>query len=594
VPPTPRQKLRPAIRNDTIFRRCRRTLLLFFPPLAAFLSLVSLDGYRPAPAQSSPPGAEIFTDVTEEAGISWRHFSGESQDRFLIETMGGGVAFLDFDGDGLEDLFFVTGGETPHGKSSLPIRNALYRNLGNGRFQDVAAKAGIDRLPFYGMGVAAGDFDNDGFPDLYVTGFPSSALFHNNGDGTFTNVTDRAHVKNAGRWAASAAWFDFDRDGYLDLVVTNYVQFSFDDVKKCELDGKPSYCVQKAYAGMPLTLYHNNGDGTFTDVSERSGLAKLIGRALGVVAVDANDDGWTDLFVARDASPNLLLINQKDGTFRDVAVDSEVAYNSDGVARAGMGVDAGDVNGDGKPDFVVTNFNDEYHSLFVSSPSGLFDDKSVSSRLAEYTKPFVGWGIHFIDYDNDGNLDLVIANGHINQAVEATRVDVKYKEPPLLLRNDGEGRFHNMRDFAGASFRAGQSARGLAVGDFNNDGGVDVVFTRLDEKPILLRNNEGTDHAWIGLELQGTKSNRDAIGSRITVDVGTRKLARWIIGGASYLSSHDKRVIVGLGDVPDSTQVAVEIRWPSGTIQRLSHLKRNRYQRVVEPNGDELRRENRK
>ena len=292
------QRPRPVIRSDSIYRR---TLPLILPPLAAFLSFISLNCLHPTQAQSSSPSMEIFTDISEEAGVTWRHFSGESQDRFLIETMGGGVAFRDFDGDRLEDLFFVNGGETPHGKSALPVRNALYRNLGNGRFQDVAAKAGVDRLPFYGMGVAAGDFDNDGFPDLYVTGFPSSALFHNNGDGTFTDVTDRAGVKNTGRWAAGAAWFDFDRDGYLDLVVTNYVQFSFDDLKKCELDGKPSYCVQKAYAGMPLTLYHNNGDGTFTDVSERSGLAKLIGRALGVVAVDTNDDGWTDLFVARDS-----------------------------------------------------------------------------------------------------------------------------------------------------------------------------------------------------------------------------------------------------------------------------------------------------
>ncbi len=594
MPPTSQQKLHPAIRNDTIFWRYRRTFLLFFPPFATFLSFVSLGGYRPAQTQSSSPSTEIFTDVTEEAGISWRHFSGESQDRFLIETMGGGVAFLDFDGDGLQDLFFVNGGETPHGKSTVPIRNALYRNLGNGKFQDVAAKAGIDRLPFYGMGVAAGDFDNDGFPDLYVTGFPSSALFHNHGDGTFTDVAGRAGVRNAGRWAASAAWFDFDRDGYLDLLVANYAQFSFDDVKTCELDGKPAYCAQKAYAGMPLTLYHNNGDGTFTDVSERSGLAKLVGRGLGVVAVDVNDDGWTDLFVARDASPNLLLINQKNGTFRDVAVDSEVAYNADGVARAGMGVDAGDVNGDGKPDFVVTNFNDEYYSMLVSNSTALFDDKSVSSRLAEYTKPFVGWGIHFIDYDNDGNLDLLIANGHINQAIEATRLDVKYKEPPLLLRNDGKGRFRNMREFAGTSFYAGQSARGLAVGDFNNDGGIDAVLTRLDEQPILLRNNEGPNHPWIGLELQGIKSNRDGIGSKITVDAGKRRLVRWMTGGASYLSSHDKRVIVGLGDIPSSVPITGEIRWPSGMVQHLSNLKRNRYQKIVEPAANELPEEKRK
>ena len=588
MPPTPQQKLPLAIRNDSTFWRYRPTLQLFFPFLAAFISFIALDCFRPTQAQSSSPSMEIFTDVTEEAGITWRHFSGESQDRFLIETMGGGVAFLDFDGDGLQDLFFVNGGETPHGKSTLPIRNALYRNLGNGKFQDVAAKARVDHSPFYGMGVAVGDFDNDGFPDLYVTGFPRSALFHNNGDGTFTDVADRAGVKNAGRWAASAAWFDFDRDGYLDLLVTNYAQFSFDDVKKCELDGKPAYCAQKVYSGMPLTLYHNNGDGTFTDVSERSGLAKLVGRALGVVAVDANDDGWTDLFVARDASPNLLLINQRNGTFRDVAVDSEVAYNSDGVARAGMGIDAGDFNGDGKPDFVVTNFNDEYHSLFVTGSTTLFDDKSVSSRLAAYTKPFVGWGIHFIDYDNDGNLDLIVANGHINQAIESTRLDVKYKQPPLLLRNDGNGRFINMREFAGSSFSVGQSARGLAVGDFNNDGGVDAVFTRLDEKPILLRNNEGQNHIWVGLELQGTRSNRDGIGSKITIDVGKRKLVRWITGGASYLSSHDKRVIVGLGDVPSFVPITGEIRWPNGTLQLLSNLQRNRYQKIVEPGADEF------
>lgn len=594
MPPTPPQIVHAMTRISSSSWRSLITRLAFFLPFAVLISFPSANCFQPTQAQSSPPSKEIFTDITEDAGITWRDFSGESQDRFLIETMGGGVAFLDFDGDGLQDLFFVNGGETRHGKSTLPVRNALYRNLGNGRFQDVAATAGVDRLPFYGMGVTVGDFDNDGFPDLYITGFPSCALFQNNGDGTFTNVTDRAGVKNAGRWAASAAWFDFDRDGYLDLVVTNYAQFSFDEVKKCELDGKPAYCAQKAYAGMPLTLYHNNGDGTFTDVSERSGLAKLVGRALGVVAVDVDDDGWTDLFVARDASPNLLLINQKDGTFRDTAVDSEVAYNLEGVAKAGMGVDAGDVNEDGKPDFVVTNFNDEYHSLFASSSSGLFDDKSVSSRLAEYTKSFVGWGIHLIDYDNDGNFDLIIANGHINQAIESTRVDVKYKEPPLLLRNDGKGRFSNMRESAGTDFRAGQRARGLAVGDFNNDGAADVAITRLDEKPILLRNNEGQNHRWVGLELQGTKSNRDGIGSKITIEAGKRKLVRWITGGASYLSSHDKRVIVGLGDVPDSVAITGQIRWPSGAVQHVSNLTRNRYHKIVEPGANGLAGEKRR
>jgi hypothetical protein len=561
------------------------------PERLLFLSLAGLLLFNPfrfvrSQSGSSPsPGKEIFVDITEPAGITWRHFSGESPDRFLIETMGGGVAFLDFDGDGLQDIFFVNGGETPHGKSSSPVRNALYRNLGNGRFEDVAAKAGVDRLPFYGMGVAAADFDNDGFPDLYVTGCPSSALFHNNRDGTFTDVTDRAGVKNAGRWAANAAWFDFDRDGYLDLVVTNYAQFSFEDLKKCEVNGMRSYCAQKAYPGMPLTLYHNNGNGTFTDVSERSGFAKLVGRALGVVAIDVNDDGWTDLFVARDASPNLLLINQRDGTFRDVASEAEVAYDSAGTAKAGMGVDAGDVNGDGRPDFVITNFNDQYHSLFFGSPSLLYDDRTVVSHLAGYTKSYVGWGTHYIDYDNDGNLDLMVVNGHINQAIETTRVDVKYKEPPLLLHNDGKGLFQNMREAAGAVFRSGYSARGLAVGDFDNDGDLDAVFTCLDEKPVLLRNEVGQDHSWIGFELRGTESNRDAIGARIRVEAGGRKLVRWITGGASYLSSHDKRVVVGLGNDPAPSALNIEIRWPSGTAQRLTNLKPRHYHKIVEPVG---------
>jgi len=582
---TLRPTLRPATNNGSIF--CRRRALGCLSLLTGLFSFISFDLLQHSQAQSSSPSKEIFTDITEKAGINWRHFSGESEDRFLIETMGGGVAFLDFDGDGLQDLLFVNGGETPHGKSPVPVRNALYHNLGNGKFEEVAAKAGVDRLPFYGMGVAAGDFDNDGFPDLYVTGFPSSALFHNNGDGTFTDITDRAGVKNAGRWAASAAWFDFDRDGYLDLVVTNYARFSFDDIKKCELNGLRTYCEQKAYSGMPLTLYHNNGDGTFTDVSEKSGFANLIGRALGVVPIDVNDDGWPDLFVARDASPNLLLLNNRNGTFEDSAVDAEVAYDPRGLAKAGMGVDAADFNGDGKPDFVVTNFNDEYHSLFIGTSSLLYTDQTVTSRLAAYTKSYVGWGTHFIDYDNDGNLDLLIVNGHINQVVETTRVDVKYEEPPLLLRNDGKGVFRDMREQAGSVFQSGYRARGLAVGDFDNDGGVDAVFTRLDGKPVLLRNNVGQNHSWVGFELQGTKSNRDAVGAKITVKIGNRKLVRWITAGASYLSSHDKRVVVGMGDGPTSANVDVEIQWPNGRIQRLSRLKLKRYHKIVEPTANE-------
>jgi hypothetical protein len=529
-----------------------------------------------------PQRQQIFTAVTDQAGITWRQFAGESEDRFLIETMGGGVAFLDFDGDGLLDIFFLNGGETPRGKSSSPVRNALYRNLGNGKFEDVAAKAGVDRSAFYGMGVAVADFDNDGFPDLYLTGFPSSALLHNNRDGTFTDVTEEAGVPNAERWAASAAWFDFDRDGLLDLVVTNYAQFSFADPKKCEVGGVRAYCAQTSYAGMPLTLFHNEGNGRFQDVSAHSGMAKLVGRALGVVAVDVDGDGWADLFVARDASANLLLINQKDGTFRDVAAQAEVAYDAAGVAKAGMGVDAGDVNEDGRPDFVVTNFNDQYHSLLVGSGSGPYDDQTVASGLARFTKKFVGWGAHFIDFDNDGNLDLLIVNGHINQAIESTRMDVKYQEPPLLLRNVGKAALEDLRERAGQVFQSNYSARGLAIGDWNNDGRAEAVFTCLNGPPILLKNIAEPENSWIGFELQGTASNRDAIGAKITVEAGRRKLVRWTTGGSSYLSSHDKRVPVGLGPDSPSANLRAEIRWPNGNVQTLTGLKPNRYHHVVE------------
>lgn len=527
------------------------------------------------------PQTELFTDITHDAGITWQQFSGESPDRFLIETMGGGVAFLDFDGDGLLDIFLVNGGETPRGKSSGSVRNALYRNLGNGKFQDVAAQAGFDKLDFYGMGVTVGDYDNDGFPDIYVTGYPHSALFHNNGNGTFTDVTDKAGVGNAGMWAASAAWFDYDRDGRLDLVVTNYVRFSFEDPKKCEVNGIRSYCEQSAYTGLPLRLYHNNGDGTFTDVSAAAGLDKLTGRALGVVAIDVNDDGWPDLFIARDASPNLLLINKKNGTFEDVALDAEVAYDQNGSAKSGMGVDAGDVNNDGVPDFVITNFNDQYHSLFLGSRVLPYADHTSASHVAGFTRSYVGWGAKFLDYDNDGNLDLMFVDGHINQTIEMTRADVKYKEPPLLLHNKGDGTFQNAAESAGRVFHSAYVGRGLAVGDFNNDGYPDAVFTVLNGSPVLLRNNAVSGNNWIGFLLQGTRSNRDAIGAKLTISCANRKLVRWVSGGGSYLSSHDKRVIVGLGQV--SSPVNLDILWPSGLVQRLTNLSPNRYHEIAEP-----------
>ena len=529
--------------------------------------------------------SDAFTDVTDSAGISWKHFSGESEDRFLIEAMGGGAAFADFDNDGLPDIFLVTGGDTPGNKTSGGPRNALYHNLGNGKFEEIAGKAGVDRIPFYGMGAAVADFDNDGFQDLLITGYPSLALYRNNGDNTFTDVTGKAGLRNHGRWAASAAWLDYDRDGKLDLFVCNYAKFSYADKKRCEYHGINTYCAQTAYEGDFSALFHNNGDGTFTDVTERSGIGKFKGRALGVISIDVNDDGWPDLFVARDASPNLLLINKRDGTFEDAALDAEVALTMDGTAKAGMGIDAGDANGDGKPDFAVTNFNDENHSMYLNPGSFPFGERTVESGLARFTHFFVGWGVRFLDFDNDGNLDLLIVNGHINPVIEKTRSNVTYREPPLLLRNNGAGVFENISDSAGPAFRTQYVARGLATGDYNNDGAVDCIITRLNERPVLLRNNAGESNTWLGIQLQGTRSNRDAIGAKVTVRLDHRTLVRWLTGGSSYLSSHDKRLVFGLRDWILSKPVTAEVRWPSGSVEQFAGLQPNQYHRIVEGGG---------
>jgi hypothetical protein len=482
-----------------------------------FLATLSAAGcaalLRPGLVSGSESEREIFTDVSASAGIDWKHYNGFSSDRLLIEAMGGGVGFADLGGSGTLDIFLVNGGETPRGKSPSILRNALYRNTGGGKFEDIAKDAGVDRVTNYGMGAAIADFDNDGRQDIFLTGFPGCTLYHNNGDGTFTDVTLDAGVENAGRWAAGAAWFDFDRDGYLDLVVCNYVKFSFAGPQpKCMYGDVRTYCEQRGYSGMPLTLYRNNRNGTFTDVSKASRLDEFVGRALGVVAIDVDDDGWTDLFIARDGSPNLLLINQRDGTFADAGLEAEVAYDLAGNTKAGMGVDAGDVNGDGRPDFVVTNFNQEYHSLFLGTPRFPFADATRTSGLASHTQFYVGWGTHFLDYDNDGHLDSVIVNGHINEVITDVQASVKYRETPLLLHNNGQGRFTDISSRGGPVFAKGYLARGLATGDWDNDGAPDAIFSCLGESPVLLHNNIGQKNSWIGVHLEGTKSNRDAIG----------------------------------------------------------------------------------
>jgi hypothetical protein len=553
----------------------------FLKNLAALASWPLLRG------SSLDRGAPIFSDVTRTAGLNWKHFNGESPDRLLIETMGGGVGLIDIEGKGKLDIFLLNGGETPSGKSTIPVRNALYKNLGNWKFQEIAAESGLDRFSGYGMGVAVADFDNDGAQDIFITGFPHCALFHNNGNGTFTNVTKDAGVENAGRWAASSAWFDYDNDGYLDLVVCNYVKFSFTGPQpKCEYNGIRTYCEQRGYEGMPLTLYRNNRNGTFSDVSRESGLDQLVGRALGVVAIDANNDGWQDLLISRDGSPNLLLLNQHDGSFLDAALEAEVAYDAGGNAKAGMGVDAGDCDGDGYPDFVVTNFNNEFSSLFLNAGHFPYADGTRRSNIAALTRFNVGWGTRFLDYDNDGQLDLLIVNGHINEVIESAQPMVKFRECPLLLHNAGNALFEDASADAGTAFERGYTARGLATGDFDNDGACDAIFTCVGASPVLLRNNVGQRNAWIGVKLVGARCNRDGIGAKLSVSTRGQNITRWIEGGGSYLSSHDKRVIFGLKDLSPQERVDLEIHWPGSHRQVEHSLALNRYHTITESKND--------
>ena len=530
-------------------------------------------------ALGEPGGA--FEDVTQQAGIDWSHFNGESPDRHLIEVTTGGLGFLDYDNDGLLDLFLVNGGETPRGKSARPVQHALYRNMGNGRFREVAQEAGVARTRFYGMGVAAADYDNDGDQDIYLTGYPESALFRND-SGVFAEVTDLAGVRNEGRWGAGAAWFDYDRDGLLDLFVCNYAELSFARPKRCAYAGEPTYCEQKIYPGQVSALFRNRGEGSFEDATAEAGIDGLAGRALGVVAVDINNDGWTDLYVARDGSPDQLLLNKRNGTFDDVGLEAEISYDPDGEALAGMGVDAGDVDGDGWPDLAVTNFHDEYHTLWRHSGGFPFENLTHSSGLARHTRTYVGWGVRMLDFDNDSDLDLMIVNGHVNRMIELTRSDVTYREPPLLLANDGRGAFKNISSEAGPVFQEGHLARGLAAGDFDNDGDEDVAFIRLGERPVLLRNRVGQEAGWIGLRLSGTISNRDAIGARIVLRTSRGQQLRWILGGGGFLASHDRRIVFGLGPGEPPGSLTIEVRWPSGSLERFEGLAPNRYHRLTE------------
>ena len=531
---------------------------------------------------ASPTVPLAFEEIPPtKSGIAWVHTAGKSAEKYLPETSGAGCAFFDFDNDGWMDIYLVNSGKSEFYNPSKPLRNALYRNNRDGTFTDVTEKA---RVPGggYGMGVAAGDYNGDGFPDLYVTQVGRSILYHNNGDGTFTDVTDKAGVAAPG-WNSSAVWFDYDNDGRLDLFVCQFAEFDKSLGCGVDPDGTHHYCIPRIFKPRPSWLFHNNGDGTFTDVSKETGIAAHLGKAWGVVATDINNDGRMDLFVANDTVANFLFLN-RGGRFEDIALSADVAYSADGRARSGMGVDSADFNEDGWMDLFVANIDQEIFSLYLNNRDETFEDVAMSQGIGMATRWMSGWGLKFFDFDNDGNLDLILANGFPDDLVEQFSHQVTYKEPLLLFRNDGKS-FKNVSDQSGLVFSKSFPARGLALGDFNNDGAVDVLISNNDGAPVLLRNNIGKDNHWLGVRLIGRKSNPDAIGARISFQAGELKRSRMKVGGGSFLSSHDPRVVLGLGK--QSKLDWLEVKWPqpSGAVERFTDLPMDRYITIVEGSG---------
>lgn len=518
-----------------------------------------------------------------ESKINWVHDNGHSDMRHLPETCGGGGLFFDYDNDGWLDIYLVNSGPSDFFAPKTPLKNALYHNNHDGTFTDVTDKAGVacGKMGNFGMGAAAGDYDGDGWQDLYVTNYGRNVLFHNNGNGTFTDVTDKTGMA-APNWSTCAVWFDYDNDSKLDLFVSSFVQYSGTGTIFCGDNriGKRYYCVPRVFKPRSSFLFHNDGGGKFTDVSQISGIADSPGKSFGVVATDVNNDGLEDLFVANDTLPNFLFVNKGKGKFEEQGLLAGVAYSDSGAPRSGMGVDAADYDGDGWQDLFVANIDQELFSLYQNQKDLTFVDKP--GEVGQATRLLSGWGLKFFDYDNDGDPDLILANGHPDDMVEIQSLKVKYKEPLLLFENV-DGKFKNVSATSGDVFKGDWPARGLSVGDYDNDGDLDALIINNGEAPLLLRNDGGNRNNWLGLQLVATKSNPGAVGAIITWEAGGVKRTRWKTSGGSYLASHDPREILGLGQ---ATKIdSVEIKWPSGQIDKLTNLPINKYVTVTESKG---------
>jgi hypothetical protein len=515
------------------------------------------------------------------SGITWTHIAGKSAAKHLPETSGAGCAFLDYDNDGWMDIYLVNSGKADFYDPPHRLRNALYHNNRDGTFTDITEKAGVAGGG-YGMGVAVGDYDGDGFADIYVTQYGSNILYHNNGDGTFTDVTAKAGVGAAG-WSSSAVWFDYDNDGKLDLFVGQFAEFEAALGCGTDMAGVHHYCIPRIFKPRPSWLFHNNGDGTFSDVSKETGIAAQLGKAWGAVATDINNDGNMDLFVSNDTVPNFLYLN-RGGRFEEVGFEADVAYSADGRARSGMGVDSADFDNDGWMDLFVANIDEEIFALYRNQHDGSFENVSMPSGIGMLTRWLSGWGLKFFDYDNDGDLDLILSNGFPDDLIDQTSSTVTWKEPLLLFHREGKA-YRNVSVQSGPVFARRFAARGLALGDFNNDGGVDVLISNNDAAPLLLRNNAGHRNHWLGIRLVGRKCNREAVGARVSYQAGDLTRHRMKVGGGSFLSSHDPRLVLGIGNRPKLDWVEVKWPRPSGATERFTDLPMDRYVTLVEGTG---------
>ena len=551
----------------------------------AVISIGSMDArgtaHHAAPQQAAAATGVRFEDVTRAAGIHFVHNNGAFGKKWLPEAMGPGVAFLDYDNDGWQDILLTNGMDWPghaHKRSTL----ALYHNNHDGTFTDVTQKAGL-AVEMYGMGVAIADYDNDGFDDIFVTALGQNHLFRNNGNGTFSDVTKRAGLQGPSEFSTSAAWVDYDRDGKLDLVVANYVQWSPETDLYCALDGKTkSYCTPEAYKGASVRLWHNRGDGTFEDVTQKAGLYDPTSKSLGIAIMDANQDGWPDILVSNDTQPNKLYVNNGNGTFSEKGVSAGIGYSEDGIARAGMGVDAADYDRSGYPSVVITNFSNQMLSLYHNERNGLFVDEAPQSEVGHASLLTLGFGCFFFDYDLDGWLDLFVANGHIEDAIERVQPRVRYAEPPHLFHNLGNGKFAEATQSAGSAFATPRVARGAAYGDINNDGAPDLLIA-VNSGPAVLFRNTGATNNRLRIKLIGTKSNRDGVGATVHVTAGSDAQTKMLRSGSSYLSSSELVLTFGLGT--HSQVDSVEIQWPSGAKESLSKVSPNQFITIQEDSG---------